>query len=223
MADAGNISVGYTLAISVGAPSTYDAAGFAAKSYTVVAEIESIPDFGGTAQVPEFIPLATGVVDKAKGSINYGDFTAPLRREITDAGQVALQAGFDGVNRNTIHSVRLSHPTGGTLYFTAYVSSFTYNIADANAWTRNGVTFAINARPVPVADVFLVQFVAGTNGSIIGATQQYVLTGGNCTAVYAAPAAGYEFTAWNDANTDNPRIVTNVTAAATYTATFALE
>jgi hypothetical protein len=217
---AGNISVGYTLAISLGAPNTYNSAGFAAKSWTVVTDVETIPDFGGTAQVPEFTPLANGVVDKAKGSINYGDFTAPLRRRIEDVGQDLLQSGFDGVNRDSVFSVRLTHPTGGTLYFTAFITSFTYNIADANAWTRNSVTFAINNKPVAVESVYTVTFVAGTNGSIVGTAVQIVASGGSTAAVYAAPDAGYVFDEWSDSDTDNPRVVTNVTANATLTATF---
>lgn len=220
---AGNISVGYTLAVSLGEPATYNAAGYAAKSWTVVTDVETIPDFGGTAQVPEFTPLASGVVDKAKGSINYGSFTAPLRRRLADTGQDALQAGFDGVNRDSVFSVRLTHPSGGTLYFTAFITSFTYNIADANAWTRNSVTFAINTKPVSVEEVWTVEFVAGANGSIVGNESQTVADGGNCTTVYAAPDAGYVFDEWDDTNTDNPRTVTNVTDNATYTAAFVAE
>jgi len=217
---AGNISVGYTLSISLGEPATYNAAGFAAKSWTTVTDVETIPDFGGTAQVPEFTPLSSGVVDKAKGSINYGSFTTPLRRRIADTGQDLLQAGFDGANRDSVFSVRLTHPSGGTLYFTAFITSFTYNIADANAWTRNSVTFAINNKPVSVEEVWTVTFVAGANGSIVGQTVQYVADGGNATTVYAAPAAGYVFDEWDDAETDNPRTVTNVQASVTYTAAF---
>jgi hypothetical protein len=219
----GNISVGLTLAVSVGAPNTYDAAGFAAKSWTVVLDAESVPTFGGTAQVPEFIPLATGDVDKAKGSINYGETTIPLRRRITDAGQILLQAMFDGANRNDTVSVRLSHPTGGTLYFTAVVSSFTYNLGDANAFARNEVTFALKAKPLAVTTVYTVTFVAGANGSIVGVTPQIVATGGSTQAVYAAPAAGYDFDEWSDSNTDNPRTLTNVTANTTLTASFVLQ
>jgi hypothetical protein len=215
-----DISVGLTLAVSVGAPTTYDAAGFAAKSWTVVIDAESVPSFGGTAQVPEFIPLASGDVDKGKGSINYGETTIPLRRVISDAGQILLQAMFDGANRNSTVSVRLAHPTGGTLYFTAVVSSFAYNLGDANAWARNEVTFALKTKPLAVTTVYTVTFVAGANGSIVGSTTQIVATGGSTAAVYAAPASGYLFDAWSDANEDNPRTLTNVTANATLTASF---
>lgn len=217
------ISVGFTVSVAPAVPATYDAAGYAALSWVTVLDAESVPTFGGTAQVPTFIPLATGVVDKGKGSIDYGDTTIPLRRQITDAGQVALQSAFDGANKDVTHSVRISHPTDGTIYFTAIVSSFTFNIADANAWTRNEVTFSIKTKPIPVTTVYTVTFVAGANGSIVGVTPQSVATGGSTTAVYAAPASGYVFDAWSDANEDNPRTLTNVTANTTLTASFEAE
>jgi hypothetical protein len=127
---------------------------------------------------------------------------------------------FDGANKNDTVSVRLTHPTGGTLYFTAVVSSFTYNFGDANAFARNEVTFAIKTKPLPVTTVYTVTFVAGDNGSIVGVTPQIVATGGSTSAVYAAPATGFVFSAWSDANEDNPRTLTNVTANATLTASF---
>jgi len=219
----GNISVGLTLSVFAGEPATYDAAGFGALAWVTVTDVESVPTFGGTAQIPEFIPVATGDVDKGKGSINYGETTIPLRRRITDTGQVALQSGFDGANRQTVHSVRLAHPTGGTLYFTALVSGFTYNLADANAWARNEVTFALNNKPIGAANVWPVTFIAGANGAIIGSTAQFVANGTDATPVYASPADGYLFDAWSDANEDNPRTVTNVTAATTLTASFVLD
>lgn len=220
---AGDISVGFTLAVSVGAPDTYDAVGFGAKVYTEITDVENIPDFGGTAQVPTFIPLKTGVVDKAKGSIDYGEFTAPLRRVLSDSGQDLLQDCFDGANRNSIVSVRLYHSTAGTLYFTAIVSSFTYNIADANAWTRNSVTFAIKNKPVPVEAVWFVSFLAGEHGKIVGVVEQIIPDGGNSDWVYAAADSGYVFDQWSDSEVDNPRRLENVSADTTLTATFIVD
>jgi hypothetical protein len=219
----GDISVGLTLSIAVGAPATYDSAGFNALTYTVIVDAESVPTFGGTAQVPEFIPLATGIVDKGKGSINYGDTTIPLRRIITDAGQLALQSAFDGANKGVTHSIRMVHPTGGTIFFTAIVSGFTFNFGDANAFARNEVTFSLKNKPLPVTTVFVVNFVAGANGSIVGVTPQLVATGGSTSAVYAAGATGFEFDEWSDSNTDNPRTLSNVTQNTTLTASFVPE
>jgi hypothetical protein len=216
------LSVGLQVSISVGEPATFDKAGYEAKSYTTIIDVESVPEFGGDATISEFIAIATGIVDKGKGSINYGQSTLPIRQKITDAGQAMLKAGFDGAERDSTHSVKLAHPVHGAIYFTCVIGSFTYNFSDANAWYMGSVRFDIKTKPVVVADVYTVTFVAGSNGSIVGQTSQLVVSGSDTDAVYAAPANLYEFTAWSDANTDNPRTITNVTANATLTATFSL-
>lgn len=216
-----SLSVGLAVHVALGAPATYDAAGFADLSWTEVMDAESVPEFGGTAQIPEFIPIKTGVVDKGKGSINYGETTLPIRRRITDAGQVFLQSAFDGAERDSTISVKLSHPHHGLLYFTAVVSSFTYNFSDANSWYMGSVGFAVKTKPLPVTDAYVVTFVAGANGSIIGQTEQHILTGGDASAVYAAAASGYQFDSWTGTvETDNPLTLTNVTADDTITANF---
>jgi len=216
------ISVGTELHIAVGEPATFDVAGYAALSYTEVGEVGSIPEFGGTAQVAEFIPIKTGVVDKRRGSINYGSSDISLGNDFSDTGQAALQSGFDGANAGKIHSVKLVNANIGVVYFTAVITSFRLNFNDANSITMAGVTLEIITKPVSDVDVHTVTFVAAANGSIIGQTTQLVVDGEDCTPVYAAPAALYELDEWSDASTTNPRTITNVTADATYTATFAL-
>lgn len=217
------LSVGTQMHVAVGAPATYDIAGYEAKDWIKVGDVENVPAFGGTAQVPEFIPLETGVVDKGKGSINYGASSVPLRRAVTDAGQVALQSLFDGANRDEIASVKFTDADGGIIYCTSVVSGFTYNIADANAWTRNEVSFAWKTKPVIDSDVFTVTFIAGANGAIIGKAVQIVPNGGDAEAVYAAPDSGYVFDEWSDTNSDNPRTLTNVVANVTLTAAFIVD
>lgn len=222
MANETALSVGMTLSVAVGEPATYDSAGFEALSWTEITDVENVPEFGGSAEVAEFTPLASGVIDKGKGSINYGDTTIPIRRRITDVGQDMLQSGFDGTNRDEIHSVRLSHPSHGNLYFTAVISGFTYNPNDANSWYRGNVTFAVRTKPLPDADVYTVTFLPGTNGSLIGVTEQIVLAGGDCSPVYADADTDFTFDGWSGDNTssDNPLTVTNVTADMTITATW---
>jgi len=69
---------------------------------------------------------------------------------------------------------------------------------------------------------YTLTYTAGANGTIIGDAVQSVVTGTSGTAVYANPAALYEFVDWSDLSTDNPRIDTGVVANVTVTANFAL-
>jgi hypothetical protein len=216
------ISVGTIMSVAVGAPNTFNIAGYEALSWTEVSEVGSIPAFGGSATVTEFIPIATGVVNKKKGSINYGDITVPLAQKLSDAGQIALKAGFDGANRKQTHSFKLANPEIGVLYFTAEISGYTYNYGDANAITQNELSLAIKTQPIVDADVFTVTYAAGANGAVYGDLSQIVVSGGSTTPVFAAPTnpETHEFEKWSDDETDNPRNDTNVTGNISVTALF---
>ena len=217
------ISVETTLSVSAGVPATYDAAGYGALTYIDIGQVGSIPSFGGTAQVPEWTPLDTGVVNKKKGSINYGGFTFPLAQVLSDVGQIALKSGFDGANRKVTHSFKLSNTEIGTVYFTAEITGYTYNYGDANAITQNEVTVAIKTKPVvDSTELFTLTYAAGANGAVYGYLSQTVLDGGDGTAVFAAPTnpVTHVFDQWSDTSTDNPRTDTSVSADISVTAQF---
>ncbi|AKC82073.1 hypothetical protein IMCC26134_03475 [Verrucomicrobia bacterium IMCC26134] len=87
---------------------------------------------------------------------------------------------------------------------------------DANVTANKSVTanFAINT--------YTLTYAAGANGSLTGTTPQTVNHGASGTAVTAVPATGYSFVNWSDGSTANPRTDTNVTAAKSVTANFAI-
>jgi hypothetical protein len=219
-----SLSVGSKLYVSAAAPGTYNFTGFEALVWTEVGEVETLGEFGGTATITPFIPLATGITKKRKGSIDYGTITSTVGKISAQQGQALLKQGFDGSNAYVIHSFKVEAEDGKVAYFTGVVASFTFNVGDANNVTRVGVNIDLDNRVLTddYEALFTVTFIAGANGSIIGPTVQSVPSGGNTLAVYAAPANLYEFTAWSDANTDNPRTITNVLANATLTASFSL-
>jgi len=144
------ISVGTELHVAVAVPDTYDATGFADLEYTEVGEVSNIPTFGGTAQIAEFIPIKTGVVNKRKGSINYGSANINLANVISDDGQEIMRDGFDGTNRNEVHSIKLYNEEIGTVYFTAMISSWQYNYGDANTINLAESVLELTNKPVPV-------------------------------------------------------------------------
>jgi hypothetical protein len=145
-----DISVGTELHVAVAEPATYDAAGFAALSYTEVGEVSNIPPFGGTAQIAEFIPIKTGIVNKRKGSINYGQANINLANVISDDGQEIMRDGFDGTNRDEVHSIKLYHADIGTVYFTAMIASWVYNFGDANTINQAESVLELTNKPVAV-------------------------------------------------------------------------
>lgn len=128
------LSVGTVISVSAAQPATEDQAGYEALTYTVVGEVTDIGESGGSAQVTTFTPVASGTVNKRKGSIDYGTMSLAIAKDATDAGQVLLKAGFDGVARNTVHSFLVAEPdSGDEAYFMGSISSFTTVRGDANA------------------------------------------------------------------------------------------
>jgi uncharacterized repeat protein (TIGR02543 family) len=71
---------------------------------------------------------------------------------------------------------------------------------------------------------YTVTFVQGTNGTITGTKVQTVNHGASTISVTAVPNTGYHFVNWTGSvtSTDNPLTVSNVTAAMTITANFAI-
>jgi len=134
MADV-TLSVGTQLYVSVAEPATYDAAGFALLTWTEVGEVESLGEYGGTASITNFVPLATGIVKKRKGSIDYGTIAAAIGRLTGDAGQALLKAGFDGADKYTVHSFKILNADTKVAYFTGVVGSFTSSVNDSNSVT----------------------------------------------------------------------------------------
>ena len=145
---AASISVGTVLSIS--AAQGTDAASYAGLTYTVVGEVTSIGPRGGTAQVIETIPLASGEVDKFIGSINYGSVDVQFSKDLSDAGQLLLTAGFDGGASRTEHSAKFEDAAGNIAYAAVKIASDVTNTGDANSVTGGTVALEIIRKPVIV-------------------------------------------------------------------------
>lgn len=76
----------------------------------------------------------------------------------------------------------------------------------------------------PTPTTYTVTFIAGTGGTLTGASTQAITAGGSATAVTAVPNSGYSFTNWTGSgfttSTANPLTVTNVSQNLTLTANF---
>ncbi len=71
--------------------------------------------------------------------------------------------------------------------------------------------------------LYNIVYVAGSNGSITGSTNQSIVPGQNGTSVTAVPNEGYHFVQWNDGNTSATRTDgSSLIGDASYTATFAI-
>ncbi len=126
-------STGVLFAIAAASPATIDAAGFQALSYTNVAEVVDVPEIGADVSVVTHQPLATGIVEKFKGFENFGSFALGFADDITDAGQLLLESGATGANKNTQHSARITLQDGTFIFFTNKIFSFKLNPGSADS------------------------------------------------------------------------------------------
>lgn len=148
---AAQTSTGVTAAITVGQPTTFDETGYAALTYTDIGEVTSIGEYGATTQVVTHEPLATGVTEKFKGFINYGQASMSLAYDSADAGQAILKSLSDGTDRFSAASLKITYPDGSIDYLDVRVFSYTKNPGGANSMLASTVNLEVNRAAVEVA------------------------------------------------------------------------
>jgi hypothetical protein len=144
-------SVGTVVSVSTADPATYDGAGFAALTWATCGQLVEVPSFGHEASLATHTPLATGIVAKRRGSVNYGSLALTMAFSDLDTGQAILRtAGEAAPGADSSVSVRVVLQNGDIQYFTAQVMSFKTNIGGADAITMSEVQLEIDNRIVKV-------------------------------------------------------------------------
>ncbi|MGW8190160.1 hypothetical protein [Sphingomonas hankookensis] len=106
---------GSSIAISVAAPATQDAAGYAALTYTEAGNCEKIGTIGATFAKTDFQPLK-GAKQKLKGSADYGSVQPGFACDDTDAGQTLFKTAADD-ETNKLYAFRVTYQSGEKRYF----------------------------------------------------------------------------------------------------------
>lgn len=138
-------SVGTVVSVSTSAPATYDSTGFAALTWATCGELAELPSFGAEAALATHTPLATGIVAKRRGSLNYGSVALTMAVSEDDAGQTILQdAAEAAAGADALVSVKVVLVNGEIQYFTSQVMSYKVNVGNADAITMAEVTLEID-------------------------------------------------------------------------------
>lgn len=138
-------SVGTVVSVSTAAPTTYTSTGFAALTWSACGELAELPSFGAEAALATHTPLATGIVAKRRGSLNYGSVALTMAISDDDAGQVILQAAAESAaGADALVSVKVVLVNGEIQYFTGQVMSYKTNVGNADAITMAEVTLEID-------------------------------------------------------------------------------
>jgi hypothetical protein len=146
-------SLGTTISVVLGAPATYDAAGFGDLNYQEVGEVSDIAEYGGESEIVTHTPLKTGIVNKLVGTTDYGTASVQFAKVFAETGQDAMKAGFDGANRGKVHSFEVTYFDGGKEYFTAIITSFKSNIGSASSVRMGSCNVALNNAVIAVDPV----------------------------------------------------------------------
>lgn len=140
---------GATIAISVAAPATFDAAGYAALTFTEAGNCEKIGGLGATYAKTEFQPLK-GAKQKLKGSPDYGSLQPSFAIDDTDAGQTIFRTAADN-ETNALYSICVTYQNGAKRYFQARVFGWPETIDSADAVVMASPTVEICTKIIKVA------------------------------------------------------------------------
>ena len=142
-------SAGSSIAIATtSGVSTYDAAGFGAKTYVTIDEVTTIGDFGATYNKIEHLPLATRIKKKLKGSKDQGSITIDYAIDEASVGQAQLETASDS---DASWAIRITNQSGSVKYFTAQIMSFHDKIGNADSIRAGSAQLEIDSVIVKVA------------------------------------------------------------------------
>lgn len=143
-------TAGTTFAVSANEPATYDSTGFAALTYTTVAEVTDAGEYGPQYEIVTHQPIGSRALVKRKGSVDYGEMTWQLGRDPSNAGQTILIAGTDGAQVDQVHSFKITLQDGTIQYFTGVIASYSTALGAANTIVGAAVTVALDNKIIEV-------------------------------------------------------------------------
>lgn len=140
-------AAGASLAIATtpGAPVTADAAGYTAKTYTVIGEITNIGEFGKEYALVTHQPLATRGVKKGKGSFNNGTLNPALALDEDDAGQALLRAALES---DQSYAFKITLQSGDAYYLMGKIMSYKPNVGGVDDVVTASPSIEVDSDPI---------------------------------------------------------------------------
>ena len=147
---------GALLFLSAFRPATFDSAGYVDSliAWTLVGQIEDFGSHGLKAQLITFTAVADAIVQKLKGSKDYGDMSLTIGNVPSDVGQALLSTASESQNR---YSARIVYPLGDgevspeNHYMDVLVMSREFQDGSVNNVRKTAVQLSIARKPVEVA------------------------------------------------------------------------
>ena len=120
-------------------------------TFTVIGEVVSVGEFGGTFNEIKHVPLNTRTVQKFKGSKDIGNMTLNLGKDLSDAGQTKAKEAYAS---DDVYWVRVEYPDkatptghGSRETYPARVMSFKTNIQGTDNIIGASCTISLQDEP----------------------------------------------------------------------------
>lgn len=139
-------AAGSAIAISAAAPTTADATGYAALTFTEIGQVDKIGAIGAVYAKVEFQPLK-GPKQKHKGSKDNGSLAPSMAHDSTDAGQTLLRTAAES---NNLYSFMVTYADGAKRYFQGRVFGYPETTDGADTILMANPTVEINTDIVKV-------------------------------------------------------------------------
>ena len=133
-------SAGTTIKISAATPATFDVAGYTALSFTNVAEVTDLGEFGRDYALITHNPIGSRGTVKKKGSFNEGTMSLQLALDTDDAGQILMKSASMSDND---YSFLVTTQNGDKYYFQAQVMNFKVNLGSVDSITAAAVNLEL--------------------------------------------------------------------------------
>jgi hypothetical protein len=136
---------GLTIAVSAGVPATYDAAGFAALTYTDIGEVLSVGQIGREFTDVTYNTLKERGTLHLKGSFDFGTNEVQIGIDDDDAGQVLLVAAEAS---DDPYAFKFTFKDGSVKYFQSLVFSFAEQGGDSDTVRIANVNLSIDRQGI---------------------------------------------------------------------------
>jgi hypothetical protein len=138
---------------SIGTKTPFDTvAGYAGDTWTEVAEIENLGEFGDQVSASTFTALANRRVRKFKGTYDAGDMALTLGFDSGDEGQDLLNAALKDESSSD-YNFKVELEDGDIFYFAGKVMSRRIAAGAAADIVKANVSIAINSEVLEVEPV----------------------------------------------------------------------
>lgn len=134
-------AAGLTLAIASGAPTTWDALGFAAQTHKLIGKVKNLGEFGKQFEIISNNYLTQRGTEKRKGTWNAGQLTVELDIKAGDAGQTLCETALDD---DADYTFRVVFQGGATHYLRGLVTSFRVQSGGPNEMVRGSLQIELN-------------------------------------------------------------------------------